>query len=42
MDVVPCKDLAEELDLPVHQRETFRQWEVSASLLVTCFVSYAN
>lgn len=27
--VVPCKILAEQLNLPIHQRETFRKWDVS-------------
>ncbi|KHN99392.1 methionyl-tRNA formyltransferase [Metarhizium album ARSEF 1941] len=26
---VPCKTLAEQLNLPIHQRETFRNWEAS-------------
>ncbi|GAT31429.1 hypothetical protein UVI_02049920 [Ustilaginoidea virens] len=30
---VPCKDLARELGLPVHQRETFTKWDLTPSTL---------
>lgn len=30
---MPCKTLAEELGLRIHQRETFRMWDVSLLLI---------
>ncbi|QUC16055.1 uncharacterized protein UV8b_00296 [Ustilaginoidea virens] len=37
---VPCKDLARELGLPVHQRETFTKWDLPRGINLVVVVSF--
>lgn len=43
ISLVPCKILAEDLGLKIHQRETFTKWEVSCSRSqLTCYFKRLN
>ncbi|KAH6899861.1 formyl transferase [Thelonectria olida] len=37
---VPCKQLAEDLDLRIHQRDTFREWELPEGTNLVVAVSF--
>lgn len=40
MEIVPCKSVAEHLGLRIHQRGTFREWEIPEGTNLIVVVSF--